>query len=820
MGKEIKKNKILNFLIMICFMALVVVVSVNALLSDSLQLYYSFDFNDATDISGNGNDGVVNGGNFIQGKLRDGYNMINTNEYINRTLTFDEDTPFSINFWYYKTNSTIPNDEINILDVYSSSSDDFRILIQIIDWDASGGVTMQLIKDSIGANNIETNSLLMNNTWYMLTFIYNGSQNGANIYINSDVNASGTFTNTGSTSTPLTYRIGSYALAVDYINNTIDEFGLWTKALTQAEISQLYNSGAGYNPFYMNLSISAKNLYNGDSVLNFNVTVDEVFYETTNGFILTSIPANSTDEITIIGNSRGYNQETITDFIPNSSDIGLELNLTTSISRPTVIAPINNIFFSDVPILQISTVTNPSGNDIYYEFTNETTILQSDTSTSYEWTGLSIGTYLWRARACDSIFNTCSNFTSFKNVTISEFKQQDVGNALSLSFINETGENVLSGKLNSLSLTFDSGDEGDYLFTYSNMTETETYNFSLNPTDVNINLLNGIITYSASDFPQRKIFFNESLTGGTLYNQTLYLLDDGSDVTFQVVDIGGSPLEDVLVQASTVIDGSSKVVSSSYTDSAGGITFWLNALAPHTITASKSGYDTSSLSVTPTEGSYTITLTTGTEIDTNNYYQGITYSLAPTNIILNNNTLYNFTFDIDSTFWNLTSYGFSLTDQDGILLDSVSGSTAGGSLLTSETNTSNYTKIYMNYWWNIDGNYLNQSTNWDVKTTYIGQLNIKNFFNNLSNFAGAGWDNFGRTILVLIIIVGVTIWLTAEVGIHNPLGISTAITGLIWVLEYINLLPSLVVGGEEKKYLISSIVTVILIALYVQETSR
>ena len=40
----------------------------------------------------------------------------------------------------------------------------------------------------------------------------------------------------------------TYTSVPEYIDAKIDEVGVWERALTQAEISKLYNNGTGYNP--------------------------------------------------------------------------------------------------------------------------------------------------------------------------------------------------------------------------------------------------------------------------------------------------------------------------------------------------------------------------------------------------------------------------------------------------------------------------------------------------------------------------------------------------------------------------------------------
>lgn len=90
----------------------------------------------------------------------------------------------------------------------------------------------------------------------------------------------------------------------DSMDGSVDELGVWSRALTQSEINSLFANGNGlsFSNFTSgattNLSITATNAYTNASVLVFNASVTwngtTLNYTTTNGTIQTNATVNST----------------------------------------------------------------------------------------------------------------------------------------------------------------------------------------------------------------------------------------------------------------------------------------------------------------------------------------------------------------------------------------------------------------------------------------------------------------------------------------------------------------------------------------------
>lgn len=103
------------------------------------------------------------------------------------------------------------------------------------------------------------------NTWYHLALTYN-STDKLKLYVNG---VNGEENNTDyqwSSGTGNYFTLGRRAGAASaYFNGVIDEVGIWNRALTQAEVSTLYNNGNGY-PFVSSLLTGLLDYYNFNEI--------------------------------------------------------------------------------------------------------------------------------------------------------------------------------------------------------------------------------------------------------------------------------------------------------------------------------------------------------------------------------------------------------------------------------------------------------------------------------------------------------------------------------------------------------------------------
>jgi hypothetical protein len=214
-------------------------VPVNNPLWDNLLAYWSGD-NTANDSKGTYNGTLVNGATYSTGKIGSGFSLDGVNDYVDlgNVLNFDGSTPFSVSSWVY-TSSGVPQT------YFSKIGDGWKgyELSVNLGW----GVRFYL-SGSIGLIDLTINGQL-ENEWQHIVFTYDGSKNanGVNGYINGVLRSKNINTNTltGIVSTTTNAQISGRGGSSQIFNGSIDEVGVWNRAITSAEITELYNAGAG-----------------------------------------------------------------------------------------------------------------------------------------------------------------------------------------------------------------------------------------------------------------------------------------------------------------------------------------------------------------------------------------------------------------------------------------------------------------------------------------------------------------------------------------------------------------------------------------------
>lgn len=315
--------------------------------------------------------------------------------------------------------------------------------------------------------------------------------------------------------------------------------------------------------------------------------------------------------------------------------------------------------------------------------------------------------------------------------------------------------------------------------TYINTTYQFEYDFCFQPVDTNITL-SGTSTHENPSYPQRLYNFGGSYSNTTT-EITVYLLgtSDGIYTTFQVLSPSGNTISGVTATVTTIVGGSSLQTDAGTTGDDGGVTFWVNPDKIHTFLFSKAGYDDKSVSLTPTQSQYTVYMG-GTNITTvPDYTRGIGYSITPAANELTNNTAYSFNLSLTSTYNNVDSFGYVLTNGTDTL-GSANASTNGGNV-TSSISTGNNEWVTMDFFWEIDGNYTNMSRTWTIQSESKG-YGLVTFFDRLKTYTDDGifgLNAWSRTILIFLlifIIVGVTSYYT---GAYSPAAVVIMLFGLV-----------------------------------------
>ncbi len=396
---------------------------------------------------------------------------------------------------------------------------------------------------------------------------------------------------------------------------------------------------------------------------------------------------------------------------------------------------------------------------------------------------------------------------------------------LNVSFKDEADDSVINATIPTSNFIYYLGDK-TYTknYTYVNSTDLNFYyRFCATP-NLEFHVDPYIQYKSGTDYPQR-IYDAEVLDyTNTTTDLTLYLLGttDGIYVTFQVINSANSVISGVEVSAVREISGEDVQVGIGTTGADGGVTLWLNPDFSHDFTFTKSGFTTYETSFAPTQSAYTITLSGGI-VATDSYFRGITSNVIPTDLSLTNDTIYDFGFYLTSSFWDLTEYRFDLRLTNGTIIAGDT-TTTSGTQLTKSYNVSNQTRIYLDYYWLINETYTNGTRVWVVYSTSYTQWSIATFFTDLDTYLDSGFfgiDDFGRYLIIFILIFFTIGIMSYKFGFTSPLNISVMTFLIIFFFDVVvNMIPDLAPFGVTIPNLLTFITGLIMVMLIVREGSK
>lgn len=202
----------------------------------NLVAYYKFDEGTGittTDSSGNGNGGTLKpstgGPNWVDGIKNKALDFDGVNDYVDFSLT----------------NFQNPTNQITVSAwVKINQMKNFNRILARDSWSTAGNVSWLLYANAthfifgISNETIQYNAWVLGsaNAWYYLTGVYNGTD--LKLYLNGVLK----FTTpiSGLIFSPITYLRASDD-SPDVMNGTIDDLRIYNKALTDAEVKQLYD---------------------------------------------------------------------------------------------------------------------------------------------------------------------------------------------------------------------------------------------------------------------------------------------------------------------------------------------------------------------------------------------------------------------------------------------------------------------------------------------------------------------------------------------------------------------------------------------------
>jgi len=437
---------------------------------------------------------------------------------------------------------------------------------------------------------------------------------------------------------------------------------------------------------------------------------------------------------------------------------------------------------------------------------------------NFTYAGLNISTTANSFTINESIFGLC-------NSTLTQ-------DYLNFTFKNETiAEETINATIDSSTLTWWTNDINlNKTLIFSNGTENSEYKFCHSPPDTTVNL-NVDMDYNNA-FSQQRTFRNIFSLTNISTSQTLFLLPtaNGAFITFQVINLA----EQSLVGVAVNVTKGGVPIEQDITDDSGTVQFFLNQDTSYVFTFSKQGFAITTTTLTPTQTSYTVTLSGGAGLtnvtDFPSFSKGITITIlpritsaSPESSQLNNDTVYSFNYSINSSFFEVSEFGFTLGNASDVFLTNTS--TANGGLLNVDMNTGSNATIHMNAYYIIGtkatANYNNVTTIWVVISTSDTGFSVLHFFNDLNLYLGQsifGLDNFALNLILffgIFIFIGI---LSFKFGFRSPVTILGALFSIVAFLDVgVGILPQ---PTNAVPHFLTVFLAIIMIGVFLREGVR
>jgi len=781
-------------------------------------------------------------GDWVTGLIGNALEFGGTDEWINVTPVLEDGiSEFSVSFWI---NTTSIN-ESHIID-YGVAGSGERFVVIIKD----GNTIYSSVHAVCTIGNLNTTNIYNDSKWHQVVFTINSSNYG-NIYFDGNQFDSGScgasLNNAGG------MRIGKNIDNTQYYNGLLDEIGLWNRSLSSSEITDLYNSGNGisYNNNFINTTLISPSsgstqinetlslVVNSTSSMGELKNVTLYVWNSSGGIVTTETQKisgsyNLTTFSVLVTNYDTYSWNalsktpTISTFASSNSTLIVHPFKENSESYNTSTTETKKETFE----INISTNGSESvtGNLIYNgtSYSGTKTGGNSEMVFSKTWDipiGNVTNSFHWNITVGSNTYSTTSNNQSVNLLNYSLCGGTNNIVFMNTTFKDETSNVNINASIPTSSWIYYLGDGSvNKTYTYINTGEELNYTFCLTPTDETLKV-DYMMQYESTGYPQRTFEELLSLTNSTT-EKILYLLTtgDGQYVTFQVINSAEQVISGVFVNATRTISGSEILIGSGNTDASGTITFWMNPNFAHQLAFDRTGYDLYTTSLTPTQSSYTIQLGGSTTPIAVDYTKGIEYSINPTNDLLDNNTNYVFNFTLSSSYWDITEFGFILTNSTGSNLDSSIILTNGGTATTT-FNTGNHSEINMEFYWVAESNYTNGTRSWLIYDDTTGNdWSILNFITLVKTYKDDGMfglDDFGVAIITFIIIFIIIGIMAFKFGFDNEVALIILFASLVAIADFgFNLFPSIGLGTIQINHIATIIVVLISITILIMEARR
>ena len=210
--------------------------------TSGLLAYYPFNGN-ANDESGNGNNGTVMNGATLttdrNGNANSAYNFDGVDDFIEiaNTLLPNVNTSFSVSFWFNTNLNTVQAIISESSPIPNNTNYKYAINFStILNVGTSNGIS---------SNGVQSQSQIITGQWIFGTMVYNSSAQNIKVYFNGieeGVISNSIYSNQNNATQIGRGIAGGSGIPGAYMSGKIDDIGIWNRALTQQEVTNLYLS--------------------------------------------------------------------------------------------------------------------------------------------------------------------------------------------------------------------------------------------------------------------------------------------------------------------------------------------------------------------------------------------------------------------------------------------------------------------------------------------------------------------------------------------------------------------------------------------------
>lgn len=257
------------------------------------------------------------------------------------------------------------------------------------------------------------------------------------------------------------------------------------------------------------------------------------------------------------------------------------------------------------------------------------------------------------------------------------------------------------------------------------------------------------LRFSNTDYEDAIFYTTITPTTSVVFDVYLTSINDSSVITFDVKEFDtGNPLENVVIEARKILNGSKVTVQQTVTTSTGTAYLYLDGLEDFEFIFSKDGYTQAKVESIPTVTSYTVRLK---ESSTQyKYLNDVNYRFLPSASILLYNQSYDFEAFLSGT--SITTSSLIVKDNlDNTIFSDTSTNPTGTTFSFSETvNNSNVDTLTFNLTYVKDGQSFTNLRQYEFRGNYSGLFQV------VTNFGDEESEEFAlfRFFIVLTTIAG------------------------------------------------------------------